>query len=79
MLGCLSLLLLALPAAHGLVWSLVLGHPVIDAHEPSSPSPSSAVDVDGHRAEPEDTPPELRPDRRPTASRPTRHHHGQVT
>jgi len=62
----LSLMLVAVAAADALVWSLVLGNPVVDMEDQSVTSSTSDV------AHPRNT-------KKITSSRPTRHHHAQVS
>ena len=69
------LLLVALQstAVHCLVWSLVLGNPVVDLDEETSASSASSASSsqESDMEHPRNT-------KRITSSRPTRHHHGQV-
>lgn len=62
----LILLLVAAAVADALVWSLVLGNPMVDMDDQSVVSSTSDV------THPRNT-------KRITSSRPTRHHHAQVT
>lgn len=77
------IVLLAAQTIHGLVWSLVLGNPVIDAGEDDrrdEDTSSSQEDDSPVRDHPRNTRFKLQAASAtsPSGSRPTRQHHGQV-
>ena len=63
----LLLLLVAVAVGDALVWSLVLGNPVVDMDQDQLETSSYESDM-----------PHPRNTKRITSSRPTRHHHGQA-
>lgn len=76
-------ILLAAQSVQGLVWSLVLGNPVIDmkddgmsSGEETSPTSDSLEDITSDMEHPRNTRAKLQA--AAAGSRPTRHHHGQV-